>query len=318
MSTSIEDVDQQLHDAILRSRQVTKLQRDRDALAKRVTLHRADVKELERAHAAEVDDVEQLTSTSLRKLVALIRGDIEERLSTEEAEAARAATELAHARDLLATEEARLTAVRRELTDLGDPGAEIERLRGQKQELVDADSDLGRELAELHEREARAAADLREVDEAIAAGQQSLAALGQAGALLRSARNWSTWDVMGGGMIVTMQKHDRLDDARRAGTAAAAALARFADELDDVHEDVATAPTVDLSEWDVAFDFFFDNFFTDIRIDGMIRRSQEQTARVDRRVRTIVDDLHRLRTAVAEEAAALEERRHLLLDPPVW
>ena len=316
--TTLEELDQRLRDAVVRGRQQTKLRRDEARLEERVDGLRTRVADLERAHEDEVEDVERLTSASLRKFVAILRGDLDEQLSAEEAEAARAATELAHARDLLAAEEERLAAVRQELDSLGDPAGDLADLRDRKEDAVDADSDVGRQLRQVAQEDAQATADLREVDEAITAGEQGLAAIGRAATALRSAGNWSTWDVMGGGGLVTMAKHSRLDDARKAGRAASAALTRFADEVDDVRHDVAAAPAVTLDGWDIAFDFFFDNIFTDLRVGRMIREAQEKTAAVDRRVRSSVDDLRRLRTRLVEDRAELAERRRTLLDPPTW
>ncbi len=316
MSTPIDDIDDQLRDAMLRSRRRTKLVRDAKAIEGHLAEHRARVAQLRTAHNDELADVAALTSASVRKLVARIRGDLEERLSIEEAQAAQAATALANAQDLFGVEEDRLAVVRQELDELGRPETDIESLRLQKLDHLEPDSELGRELADIAERRTLILADLREVDEAIAAGERCLSSLGHAAEMLRSAGNWSTWDVFGGGALVTMQKHSRLSDARQAGSAAAAALTRFADELADVQEDVATAPSVTLTSWDHTFDFWFDNIFTDMRIDGMIRRSQADTARVDGDVRELVQELRRMHAALTANATDLDLRQQHLLDPP--
>lgn len=313
---AVAAIDDRLRDALQQQRRRRKLERDRETLASHLDRRRATVAELEARLAVEERDVEQLTSASVARLLAFVRGDTEERLAEEEAEVVAVASDLATERELVAAEEQRLHVVDSELAELAGVDGDVERLRSAKADAL-AGTDLGSRLGQLTEQQATVRADLDEATEAIAAGEHALAILERANELLRSAASWSTWDVLGGGGLVTMAKHGRLDDARQAGAAAAHALERFGDELADVRAHVARAPDLQLDGWDHAFDLFFDNIFTDLRIDGMIRRSSQETVDAHRRVADVVSDLQHLVDVLRAEDVALGDQRRGLLDPAV-
>ena len=63
-----------------------------------------------------------------------------------------------------------------------------------------------------------------------------------------------------------------------------------------------------------AFDVFFDNIFTDLRVRSRI---QDAGIRVDRAIRAVEDTLHALDLrgrSIADELAALTSRRESLLN----
>lgn len=134
---------------------------------------------------------------------------------------------------------------------------------------------------------------LREIDEAVRAADDALAYLRRAARSLGSARNYGVWDILGGGLIVTMLKHSKLDKARVEMENARDAMRRFSDEL----RDVEALPDVELDIGDflTLADYFFDGFLADVMVQGHIRQAQEQVARAIRQVERIRDKLVDLR-----------------------
>ena len=134
---------------------------------------------------------------------------------------------------------------------------------------------------------------LREIDEAVRAADDALAYLRRAARSLGSARNYGVWDILGGGLIVTMLKHSKLDMARVEMENARDAMRRFSDEL----RDVEALPDVELDIGDflTLADYFFDGFLADVMVQGRIRQAQEQVARAIRQVERIRDKLVDLR-----------------------
>lgn len=110
----------------------------------------------------------------------------------------------------------------------------------------------------------------KERQEAIAAGERALQSLHQAQDALKSARNWGIFDIVGGGFISTLVKHGHMDDARAAMSRAQQDLKAFSRELDDVNIQL------DVSDLMTFGDFFFDNFFMDMVVQGRIVEAQEQ------------------------------------------
>lgn len=108
-----------------------------------------------------------------------------------------------------------------------------------------------------------------EIDEAIVAGRNAIAALQRAESALQSARSFGFWDLLGGGFISGMLKHSRMRDAQYEMENAQRELARFRKELADVQ----LTGTINI-EFDGAikfFDLFFDNFFVDLMVQSRIK-----------------------------------------------
>ena len=114
----------------------------------------------------------------------------------------------------------------------------------------------------------------REIREARAAGIRALNSLRRAQKLLDSARSWGMLDMLGGGGIVGMVKHIRLDDAREALDAARRDLIGFRRELGDVE-----APEIDVDGFLTFADFFFDGLLADFMVQRRVNEARVQVAR---------------------------------------
>ena len=127
---------------------------------------------------------------------------------------------------------------------------------------------------------------------------------------LDSAAGWGTWDILGGGMLATMAKHGRMNDAQNAAFQARQAISRFRTELADVSQ-LWVRPSG--GEFTSFADYFFDGLFVDLYIQdkiGTARRSAEETAA---QVEDLLSQLRRERDRTAERAAELERERERLL-----
>ena len=121
----------------------------------------------------------------------------------------------------------------------------------------------------------------KELDEAIAAADETIDLLDQAYASMNSARNWGLFDMVGGGIFSTMVKREKMRDGRYYMNEAKRSLMKLRNELDDVDD----LPDLDLNMDDfLSFaDFFFDGFFADFMVQGRINDAREkidQTLRV--------------------------------------
>lgn len=115
-----------------------------------------------------------------------------------------------------------VSAMEREIADLQHQLAQLGNLASQYQSILDrkeklileANDENTKRLLRLSEQLADAQSDLKELDEAINAGNETLDSLEKVISSLKSASNWGTWDLLGGGMIATAIKHSRIDEAR--------------------------------------------------------------------------------------------------------
>ncbi len=127
---------------------------------------------------------------------------------------------------------------------------------------------------------------VKEKREAIEAGERALRSLRQAKSDLNSARGWGIYDLLGGGMISTLIKHSRMNNAEKSISDAKWELQRFARELDDV-EDVTG---VDFGIGDLATfaDFFFDGMLADFYVQTKINNARAQVDEAIRRVEYVI------------------------------
>jgi len=114
----------------------------------------------------------------------------------------------------------------------------------------------------------------KELDEAIAAADETIDLLDQAYASMNLARNWGFFDMLGGGFFSTMIKREKMNDGRYFMNKAKRSLTKLKDELDDVDD----LEDLDLNMDDfLSFaDFFFDGFLADWLVQGRINDAREK------------------------------------------
>ena len=131
--------------------------------------------------------------------------------------------------------------------------------------------------------------ELREINEAINAGERALDSLWEAKEQLNSARAWGIYDMLGGGLISSIIKHRKIDNANEWMSRANRDLRCFAKELRDVNNENLQIDTGSLVSM---LDIFCDNFFSDIMVQKKINDSR---ARIDALSDRIEDTLQALK-----------------------
>lgn len=260
----------------------------------------------------EQEDVEELERLSFASFLARIRGEQAERLDQERREAVAAKARYDAARRDLEDLEARFQAAQKERADLEGLRGRWKALMEEKEELLcQAGGERAKRLIQIGCDLDSLGSQIRELDEAICAGKDVGYALDQMIGQLDSAAGWGTWDILGGGMLATMAKHGRMNDAQNAAFQARQAISRFRTELADVSQ--LRVPDLQVGEFTSFADYFFDGLFVDLYIQdkiGTARRSAEETAA---QVEDLLSQLRRERDRTAERAAELERERERLL-----
>ena len=309
---NIQEIDRELE----RARQKMERSRKLDVILqdlKEQSVRRRQAEEEARAVLEkEQGDVEELERMSLVSFLARIQGDLESRKAEERREAAMA--------------KARYDAAKWDLEDLDrrlrDFAQEKESLKGlekQYQALLDEKEAVLRSqggaqsqrLGQLAQEQERTAGELREIQEAIQAGLAAQRALEEMSGDLSGAENWGVWDMVGGGIMATFAKHGCLDDAQDAAYEARRALSRFRTELADVSSE--QVPDVELGDFAVFADYFFDGLFADLFVQSRIREAQEQVEAVAQRVERLIVRLRDERENLEEKQGQLDWERERLL-----
>lgn len=133
---------------------------------------------------------------------------------------------------------------------------------------------------------------VKEIDEAIAAGQRALDALRDAADSLDSAQRWGIVDILGGGLITSVVKHLRLGDANHALGIARQQIMAFSSELADVRE--LAGLNAKVSSVNAVFDIAFDNALADLLVQKDISDAAD---RVDEAIEKVEEALRRLKAA---------------------
>lgn len=309
---NIQEIDRELERARQKMERSRKLDVILQDLKEQSVRRRRAEEEARAVLEKEQGDVEELERMSLVPFLARIQGDLESRKAEERREAAMA--------------KARYDAAKWDLEDLDrrlrDFAQEKESLKGlekQYQALLDEKEAVLRSqggaqsqrLGQLAQEQERTAGELREIQEAIQAGLAAQRALEEMSGDLSGAENWGVWDMVGGGIMATFAKHGCLDDAQDAAYEARRALSRFRTELADVSSE--QVPDVELGDFAVFADYFFDGLFADLFVQSRIREAQGQVEAVTQRVERLIVRLRDERESLEEKQGQLDWERERLL-----
>ncbi|HUX77218.1 MAG TPA: hypothetical protein VMY40_11315 [Anaerolineae bacterium] len=315
----LEELNVQLIDVKEKLRTRRKLQAALASARQRLAQERARCSELEGELERENADVAKLEGLSLTGLFATILGSKEEQLEKERQEVLAAKLRYDACAYAISALEREVADLQHQIARLGDLDARYQAILDRKAGLMlEAGAGPAGRLAEdasrllqLSEPLADARSDVRELDEAISAGNQVLDGLDHAIASLKSAGSWGVWDLLGGGIVATAVKHSRIDDARASIHRVQELLWRFRRELGDVEADPDVG--VDLSSFEAFADYFFDGLIVDWIVQSRIENSLEKAVHTRDTVQQVVGDLHaRLGEAQDRVRALTEERLRLI------
>lgn len=247
--------------------------------------------------AGEEGDVARLTGMSLTNLLFTMTGKKAEKLDKEEREVISARLKYEEADRAVQDTQEQIAFLERQLGTVRNWKREYDAIFEAKEKFVLENNEPLRESAE---RQAVLTVELRELEEAIRAGQSVRHDLELAEEDLRSARNWGTYDMLGGGMLSTHLKHSRLDEALEHMYAAQTSLRRFEKELQDVGGSDFTSG-LEISGVLRFSDYFFDGLIADWLVQGRINELHDQVKLRLAEVNKAVNGLESVRRRAEQE-----------------
>lgn len=307
---------QKLQEDIARKRKLQKQLEDLER-QRRILSQRADM--LSQVWDREQSDVDKLECRSLTRLFLRITGMLEETLSKEEKEAAEAAFLYNSVVAELKSMDETISGIKRELNGrLYNVEMVYEQTLRKKKEAVAASNDpRAQRIVELEEQLGQLKVQNKELDEAIFAGERALRIAGSIRSSLESAENWGTWDLIGGGGLIThMVKHNHLDEAQGQVESLQAALGRFRMELADVK--ISADLTVNIEGFTRFADYFFDGLFADWAVLERIQNSTTRVYEVQRKLEDAIRKLKQMQTQLERNQRVLKaEQEELLSNIPM-
>jgi chromosome segregation ATPase len=258
-------------------------------------------------------DVEKFERISLTALFYSVLGSREQQLEKERQELLSAQLlyqQTKHQVDFLLQDREYLL---QQLNNLKDVDSEYESLLSEKEQLLrQSNKPVASELVGYSETIANLNSEVKEISEAIIAGNDVISGLEQVIESLGSAEGWGTWDMLGGGLISTAIKHSRIDDARMGVNDVQTKMSQFKRELADVRKNAELQ--IEIGELETFADFFFDNLIVDWVVQSKIVDSLEQSKQAKNVIGQAVDELENQKKNAQEKINDLQEKRAQLIE----
>lgn len=257
-----------------------------------------EVKELEKEKNNKYEvlkkenmDVELLEKLSFRFLYHSLLGDKQEQLDFEKQEAMQANIEYQRV----------LNDYEYKLDYIAKLEERINNEDHIMQELKDLQSKVhinNQEILDYSDRIIDLQSQLKEVNEALSAGENALKSVLEVQKSLKSANNWATADMLDvnfSGIV----KRDYIRKAQKQSQEADNNMKRFEKELKDVT--IISMNIVSLDEFDLTFDILFDNIFTDYAIKNRIKESLRSTTKTLTNIESLVRELKEKQSNLLQE-----------------
>jgi hypothetical protein len=309
-----EELNAELSEARQSQRRHDKLRADLQRAQQDLQRERLRLQQLQAIADQEERDVHRLEGLSMTALFLTILGSKEDQLQKERQEYLSAHLKSRQSQHAVQVLEGDVERLQFELGRLGDVDARLQALLERKETLLARSGDAtARPLAELSEQLGEARSQLKEVGEAIAAGEAARKGIDLVLADLRSAHGWGVWDLLGGDLLATAIKHNRIDDARQAVYQVQDALGRFQRELADVGQSPQFI-VEDIGKFETFADYFFDGLISDWVVQARIDQSLENARGTARRLDDVLAKLDGRKKALEEQINRLQESKNALVE----
>ena len=258
-------------------------------------------------------DVEKLERTSLTALFSSVLGSREQQLEKERQELLSAQLSYQQTKHQVEFLEKERNSLLQQLDRLADVESEYELLLSEKEHLLcQSNQAVAYELIELSEQIANFNSEIKEITEAISAGKSVISSLEQLIESLESAKNWGTWDLLGGEFLATAIKHSKIDDARKGINDVQTKMSQLTRELADVRKSVELQ--IDITELASFADFFIDGLIVDWIVQSKIVDSLEQSKKAKDIIVQAVKELEGLKEITQNKNNNLQEKRAQIIE----
>ncbi|WP_070121284.1 hypothetical protein [Bacillus marinisedimentorum] len=312
----IEQLNKQLEAAKDKKRHKQKWEAQLQSYRQELEIKKGDAARQRKQLEKEEEDVNKLTGMSLQNLVAAISGSKQERLEKEQQEAIAARVKYDEATLAVKEIEEEIEQLASILESVKQAELDVQTVLEEIEEAItDSNSPLTEELHSINDQAAEFKALQTEISEAVTAGENVMSSLGFAEESLYKAKNWGTFDLLGGGLLSTAVKHNHINDARDTIHAAQKDMRIFQKELIDINQELHLS--IDISGLLTFADYFFDDFFSDLLVQGKINKALDEIEEQKDKVGRLLGDLGTLKQNVEKDLKDLESQRVDLLEGSV-
>lgn len=260
------------------------------------------------AFRKEKEDVEKLEGNSLANYFFQVVGKLGDKLDQERKEAYAAKVKLDAAERELAGIEADIQEIQSQLNEIRIAEAQYkDELERKRAALRASGTETADQIIEIEQKIAAMEAQKREIKEAISAGYSARDTADRILSELDSADDWNTWDMFGGGGIIThMAKHSHLDEAQDLVSELQSKLRRFKTELADIQ--ITANMQVNIDGFLRFADYFFDGLFADWAVGDKISQSTDSVSSTKSQISRTLDKLSSMEKSADNEITRLKSQ----------
>ena len=260
------------------------------------------------AFRKEQEDVEKLEGRSLANYFFQVVGKLDEKLDQERREAYAAKVKLDAAERELGGIEADISEIQTQLNEIRVAEVQYkEELEKKRVTLKVSGTAAADHILDIEQKIAALEAQKREIKEAISAGYSARSTADRILSELESADGWNTWDMLGGGGIIThMAKHSHLDEAQDMVSELQSKLRRFKTELADIQ--ITANMQINIDGFLRFADYFFDGLFADWAVGDKISQSMNSVSSTRDKISRTLDKLNSMDQAADRCIASLKQQ----------
>ncbi|WP_078554116.1 hypothetical protein [Bacillus alkalicellulosilyticus] len=258
--------------------------------------------------------VKKLEGISPQSVLLAVFGKRLEKLEREKEELVKATLIYEETKETVEDLQIEVLEYERLLETIGETENKYAHLLTEKEKLIhDSNSPWSSVLFELAEEEAEVLGKVKESEEAIEAGKRAIQSLDIAIDELDKAKGWSTWDMVGGGVLTTAIKHNHIELAKKAIHHAQKRLRQFHEELLDVNEN-SHHSEIEISGLLTFADYFFDGLLVDWTVHGKIKESLDQVYKTKQETVTVLNHMKQVRKKSKMKYEQIKANRIRLLE----
>ncbi|SHJ72791.1 hypothetical protein SAMN02745975_02729 [Geosporobacter subterraneus DSM 17957] len=251
----------------------------------------------------EKKDLDRIESLSLTNLIHSLIGDKKECVEKERREFLAQKLKYDEVDHGIANLNIYIFELENQIQNMGHLDMDYKKIINQKLEFLKKNEHFALKLIEITEEKSRLENFIRELEEAEAAGSEAVRLLYSVEETLQAAKGWGTCDILGGGLIATMAKHSRIDDARAQMNAVQSMLRRFQRELTDIGDYMDF--NIEIGSFATFADYFFDGLISDFVVQQKIGESLETVQEMLTRIEGVIN---RLRQELSETRKKLWDK----------
>ena len=254
----------------------------------------------------EYHDVEQLDKLNLTALFYSILGNKDKKQEKERQEYLKAKLQYEEAIKEIKLIKRTVEQLRIQINLLKNSEEKYQLLLREKEEfLLSLEDESSKNLQDVIDDINAAALHIQEIEEVLQEAEPALHYLNETFNQLQSAESWGTFDMIGGGLLVTSIKHGKIDEARLGISKAQFYLDNLSRELRDVVLPTQLNESIDIGDFNSFGDYIFDGLIFDFIVQEKISKSRSHVQSVYLQVSTIE---HMLKNQLQELQNAIKAK----------